>query len=201
MIAQTPKPPLYIGDGDVAYNIDNTPICRRIFHLDSDTPIIKPVLLRLYYTKEDIDLLLSAVLNIDSFSNLNIAQVFNSCENVYQNNGDKQQITAFGMYGENYYLDIQVTEFSSFFLIPFTDHFLTTIDIRKIGVFKLKSNIIKNEVEIINPKPNAVLNYQIFTTKGEKVISAKGPLISTKHLPIGIYFITNGVHTEKFLKL
>lgn len=74
-----------------------------------------PVTLRLFYTAAEIDALIASDDGVMSLSDINITKTTIDCQGAFTGQGEFYQQTGSGVYGNGYYIDIQVNSFSTFY--------------------------------------------------------------------------------------
>ena len=199
-ILGTIKTRIFYDEDPYAIDALGLPVCRRIISIQPDTQPQSPVRVRMYFLKDEIQALLDADPEAETIHELKLAKVNATCDSIYHNDGKKVQIDRIDAYGDNYFIEFQTTSFSTFYLVAQDQQVTSTKpDVYGNMGFKLISNIVHDELAIAEAGPED--SFTLLNLQGRILFSTQERFISVDTFPPGIYFVSNGRSTLKFVKL
>lgn len=108
-------PTLYVTDNIRQDANGQSYVGRDIAIASTENDFPSPVTLRLFYTTAEIDALIASDDEVMSLSDINITKTSIDCQGTFTGQGEFYQQTGSGVYGNGYYIDIQVNSFSTFY--------------------------------------------------------------------------------------
>ncbi|WP_367391048.1 lamin tail domain-containing protein [Lewinella sp. LCG006] len=107
---------IYINAGDVRQDGNNLPYLDRNISIEPTTQPSGTVKVRMYLTTAEFDALAAADSDVSSISDLNITKFDGGCSDEFNGAGTVVQQSASGTLNTGYFVEVDVTSFSNFFL-------------------------------------------------------------------------------------